>query len=670
MKQAWKGIPRSRIWLLAWGCAALLMAAYPVHAAESIAADGILSLPALPANAGDVSVSGNRIVWYEPDAQGVRQIRYADLGTGESRTITSTETRKEAPDISGSHIVWTDKAGLASPEGYGWNVLSYDLQTGDVIRVNSKAGIMANPSVDGNDVVWYDTLTTNMYHYEWSSGTETKIGKGVHPQVSGKKVAFKSPEGALSLLMLPSGEVRTLVKPEQGAAISSFVFNGDYVVWHQIGAAGKQKVVMLSVNGNTPQPRDLTAEETKVFADTYLTIGRTAAAWIEERGGKAVLVGADLRTGRTFVIDRRPGESLYPFWGDRLLYGYGGKLETRAMPQLPDPGTGTSSSGGWGTAPTPENSAEQWIGPYGGELSLPGGKAKLIVPKGALAGKTLVSVKLSKEPASIGLSEPHRIIAGPVEIEAEQPFAVPATLEIGYERDALEAEPLKLALYAADAKSGQWTALGSHVEPAAAKVSGGISARGRYAIVLNEVSFADLTGHWARTYAEVLASRGVVEGMTKTQYAPEETLTRAQFAKLLVGALGGKPVIPAKASFQDVAADYWGYGWIEAAAQAGFVEGDGGRFFPEEPLTREQMTAMLVRASGAAKEATSADAEAQLSAYADQQRISAWARASMALGVKLKLLEGDQGRLMPDRHSTRAQAAAVIYRFMMRQNKL
>lgn len=651
----------------------LLLAASPAYAANTGQADGQPNIPALPANAGDISVTGNAIVWYEPDAKGFRQIHYADLHTGETRVVTDSETRKEAPMISGSKIVWMDKAGVPDPSSYWWSIISYDLNAGEMNRINSLPGIMVHPSISGNDVVWYDTLTNNMYHYNLSSNVETRIGQGVLPQVSGGKVVYKTLDGELGLLTLASGAKRTLVKPADGITISQFVSNGEYVVWNQSSAVTNQKVVMLSLKDVPLVTRDLTFMEKKAFFSTYLTIGNQTAAWIEERGGKAVLAGADLRTGLSFVIDRQPGESLYPFWGDQLLYGRDGKLNTRTIVPLNPPiSSGSDQSGDSPTA----DSIEQRIGPKGGQLELSDGTVKLIIPEGALERDTLVSIKRMKDADALRnkLTAPRKLSVDPIEIASELPFAIPATLEMRYDRGGLTAtQQMKLGIYAFNAKTEQWSYLGTHVNQPADKVTGTIAGPGSFAALLNDISFADMTGHWSRENVEILASRGIVEGMTNERFTPDQTLTRAQFAKLLVGAMGGKPLFPGKSSFQDVSADYWGYGWIEAAAQAGLVEGDGVRFAPEEPLTREQMITMLVRAAGGAWKTESPDAgadEAQLAAYGDQDRISNWARAYVAQGVKLNLVEGDQGKLMPEQFSTRAQAAAVIYRFMTKQNKL
>lgn len=115
-----------------------------------------------------------------------------------------------------------------------------------------------------------------------------------------------------------------------------------------------------------------------------------------------------------------------------------------------------------------------------------------------------------------------------------------------------------------------------------------------YTVVEFTKTFEDLNGHWAKADVEVLASKLVVKGMSPNRFAPENEITRAEFASLLVRAMGISEVNTSK--FPDVKSTNWFAGAVNAAAKAGLVDGfEDGTFRPSANITREQMAVMLKR---------------------------------------------------------------------------
>ncbi|MNY46437.1 Endoglucanase precursor [compost metagenome] len=135
---------------------------------------------------------------------------------------------------------------------------------------------------------------------------------------------------------------------------------------------------------------------------------------------------------------------------------------------------------------------------------------------------------------------------------------------------------------------------------------------------------------------------------------------------MLAAAMGLKPTA-AQGRFADVPGDYWGAGWIEAAASQGLVEGGDQGFQPDTELTREQMMAMLIRAVSKEKEASQMT---ESLSFADAKEISGWAQGYAVLAVKLGFVEGSADGIRPQATSTRAEAAMVIYRLLIKQDKL
>lgn len=181
-------------------------------------------------------------------------------------------------------------------------------------------------------------------------------------------------------------------------------------------------------------------------------------------------------------------------------------------------------------------------------------------------------------------------------------------------------------------------------------------------------TFADLNGHWAKADIELLASKLVVQGVTDSSFKPDASITRAEFASLLVRALGiAAGAGPAKPTFADAQPGDWYYAAVEAAARAGLVQGDDqGRFAPQATIKREEMAAMLVRALRYAGWSPYAgDATKLLAPFEDAGSISGWARDAVAQAIDAGLAGGMTDRsFAPSQEASRAQAAVMLKRLL------
>ncbi|QGU00479.1 hypothetical protein SYNTR_1885 [Candidatus Syntrophocurvum alkaliphilum] len=100
-----------------------------------------------------------------------------------------------------------------------------------------------------------------------------------------------------------------------------------------------------------------------------------------------------------------------------------------------------------------------------------------------------------------------------------------------------------------------------------------------------------------------LAALDILEGYPDGTFAPDNTITRAEFAKIAVVTAGlervasGMEGVPTQ--FNDVAADNWASGWINVAAAQEFVQGDGdGTFRPQDEITQAEVVTVLLRILG------------------------------------------------------------------------
>lgn len=178
-------------------------------------------------------------------------------------------------------------------------------------------------------------------------------------------------------------------------------------------------------------------------------------------------------------------------------------------------------------------------------------------------------------------------------------------------------------------------------------------------------NFADLNGHWAKDKINTLVNLGIVSGVNANEFAPQREITRAEFATLLLKAIKLEPGVQYKGKFNDVPADSWYFSTVNAAAEAGLINGFGNdRFGPNDPVTREQMAVMIQKAlayKGQTSTLTEADVQNQLAVFNDRSQISSWAGNSIAAILKQNIISGrGNGILAPQDKATRAEAAVMI----------
>ena len=189
-----------------------------------------------------------------------------------------------------------------------------------------------------------------------------------------------------------------------------------------------------------------------------------------------------------------------------------------------------------------------------------------------------------------------------------------------------------------------------------------------YAIIdVAPKSFADLRNHWAEKDITTLANKLIVNGTGADKFEPKRDVTRAEFAALIVRALGLQA--SEAADFSDVPASAWYADAVAAAAEYGIVKGDGtGKFRPTDKITRQELAAMVVRAqalAGIEIDLSSAEVAALLAGFKDAGQIGSWARAELAAAIESGIVNGTSANTVsPTATATRAEAAAMIIRLL------
>ena len=198
-----------------------------------------------------------------------------------------------------------------------------------------------------------------------------------------------------------------------------------------------------------------------------------------------------------------------------------------------------------------------------------------------------------------------------------------------------------------------------------------MSHASQYAIVIDDHShaveaalpFTDVNDDdWFYDVVRYVYEQGLMTGTSDTEFSPDLTTTRGMIVSIL-NRLEDGPTAEA-AGFTDVAAGDWYADAVNWAASEGIVAGyEDQTFRPNDPITREQLAAMLM--NYAAWKGEDVSARADLSSYNDAASVSSWAVETVQWAVAEGLISGMPGNLLePQRSATRAQVAAILERFL------
>ena len=173
---------------------------------------------------------------------------------------------------------------------------------------------------------------------------------------------------------------------------------------------------------------------------------------------------------------------------------------------------------------------------------------------------------------------------------------------------------------------------------------------------------------WYHPAVDFVTEEKIMQGHDTGNFGPEESLTRAQMAQILYNseaqweddepALGSTVI-----NFTDVKAGEWYEKAIKWASSNGIVEGDGDNTFrPDDPVTRQEMVAMLYRyvVTYLHELPLPADGDNQWKSFPDYEDVADWATTPFAWAVHYGIINGDDGKLNPTNTATRGQAAKIV----------
>ena len=168
---------------------------------------------------------------------------------------------------------------------------------------------------------------------------------------------------------------------------------------------------------------------------------------------------------------------------------------------------------------------------------------------------------------------------------------------------------------------------------------------------------------WYYSYVKTAYEKGLMKGISDTEFAPNEKLTRAMFVTILYR-MDGEPEARTSA-FTDVEKGAWYEKAVAWANAKGIVQGVSETVFaPNENITREQMATIIFRYAkykGVDTEAVTKDTNTL--SHNDIFEVSDWAQEGMHYCIAAGIINGDEnGDLLPKNNATRAETVAVITR--------
>ncbi len=182
---------------------------------------------------------------------------------------------------------------------------------------------------------------------------------------------------------------------------------------------------------------------------------------------------------------------------------------------------------------------------------------------------------------------------------------------------------------------------------------------------VNAQNFSDLnSGYWAYNSIQALSEQNILTGYQDMTFKPNNPVTRAEFATMIVKALGRDNVAPSNMyDFNDVSNYFWGYDNIQRAYSAGLIKGfPDGSFRPNAYITKAEVLAILSSAL-TNDYMTNAQADEILKSFYDGYKVPSWAKVPVAKAVRANIAVNypQPNFLSPQKRATRAEVAEMLF---------
>nr|WP_233167339.1 S-layer homology domain-containing protein [Paenibacillus roseus] len=329
-------------------------------------------------------------------------------------------------------------------------------------------------------------------------------------------------------------------------------------------------------------------------------------------------------------------------------------------PGTGNPGTGNGSGGGGGGGGLPPTNTATVQAAIGGTVTLNG--VTINFPAGVLGSNIKVTVEKVSDPAKLPIDALQRLVSDVFEITKDKDglFDKTVTITLPFNKSKVELEKFETKIYWLNETTGKWVPLDNQqIDFNNGTISGTVNHFTKFAVLATEkqkpaepeVALTDIKGHWAEASIVGLIKLGAISGYPDHTFKPNNNITRSEFVSVLVKAF---QLETSNGKVYSDTANHWAKTAISTAAELGIVNGYSETTFgPNDPITREQMAAMIVKAA-------KLPLVEEGKTFTDSSDISGWAVPSMAAATSKGLIGGYNGSLRPKGNATRAEAAAVI----------
>lgn len=177
---------------------------------------------------------------------------------------------------------------------------------------------------------------------------------------------------------------------------------------------------------------------------------------------------------------------------------------------------------------------------------------------------------------------------------------------------------------------------------------------------LKDISFSDIEKSWAKNMILEIGKRGIVNG-NEGRFEPNNNITRAQIASIISNFVGNSRSAVVSNSFADVASGKWFAQPVSVASK--YLSGYGNLYYPDRDATREEFIKAVILLKGYSTNLLTESEKAELAAkITDFNSVSSDHKDFMLLAVKYGIISGyEDGSVKPKNNITRAEATKVLY---------
>ncbi|WP_099191647.1 S-layer homology domain-containing protein [Tepidibacter mesophilus] len=619
---------------------------------------------------GKVEVYKDNIVWMSHDNENW-DIYYMNKLTKEQKQITNNPNDQGYPDIWENYIVYQDnKNHIEDKTGY-FDIYLYDLNTDNEKKISNIQGNHQNPIICDNKVVWVDNKDgkKDVILYDIKKDTLKRVSSsdaqtfGV--TFDGRIIAWMDSRNKSFDIYIYD----TLEDKEKRITYSlqddvDPIVNNGKVVW-MVDYNGYSQVYMYDVQTDLKTKLTVGEENHRpiAFSDNNLLLvenDKLVLNNVDKIVDYSMNYQATEMPKQAFLI----GDEVVLFDGKSVNYDSLENLLEEAPEEKEDTNKDNSNSRK-NSKPIEiiEENYKLVKADQDTTIKSDDGKLTLKIEKGSFDKDVNISIK-EKESSKI---------KGYINITP--------TYEINIKENVKPLKPIKALIIYKDKSSSYNTKnictykLNNNELKIVSSIRNeedntletNILQNDNLALMIYDKKFSDMNNHWSYETVKTIAAHQIINGYEDDSFRPDKEMTRAEFVKVLVSSMGEK-VDNYETNFTDIPEYFWASPYINAAYEKGWITGYDGKFNPNESITREQMITIIMRVY---RDINNTKVEkSDLSIYSDNNKISSWAEKYMSEAVNLGFIKGYNNELSPNKNTTRAQSATMIYRYLDDLNKL